>query len=112
MKRFKFDLLFTLGIALSDLEKKLSEIISLYIKKLQITTYRFISKSFTVHDIKLLERVLCVAILTSPTTLYKCQPDHSACSAFTKQLSLKVAGDVMSSKNVSSLDSSLCCQHS
>ena len=32
-KRFKFDLLFTLGIALSDLgeKKKLSEIITLYI---------------------------------------------------------------------------------
>ena len=32
MKRFKFDLLFTLSIALSDLEKKkLPEIISLYL---------------------------------------------------------------------------------
>lgn len=32
MKRFKFDLLFTLSIALSDLEKKkLPEIISLYV---------------------------------------------------------------------------------
>lgn len=31
MRRFKFDLLFTLGIALSDLGKKMSEIIPLYI---------------------------------------------------------------------------------
>lgn len=112
-KRFKFDLLFTLGIALSDLGEKKKKTVWNYStlhKRWQITTYRFLSKSLSMTQ-KLLERVLCVAILTSPTTLYKCQSDHSASGAFTKQLSLKVTGEDLSSKNVSSLDSSSWCQH-
>lgn len=53
-KRFKFDLLFTLSIALSDLGKKTVWNYSTLHKWWQITTYRFISKSLAVHGLKLL----------------------------------------------------------
>lgn len=53
-------------------------------------------------------RVPDVAVLLSPTALYKCQSDHLAFGDFYKAVSLKVTGDVMSSKNVSSLDIPWC----
>lgn len=49
-------------------------------------------------------RVPGVTALLSPTALYKCQSDPLAFGDFHKAVSLKVTGDVMSSKNVSSLD--------